>query len=84
MFCSETVHRDYLGQRLDIEYVYLKLNQAEGEARLERRKDHFMPIELIKSQLDTLEEPIDVLTLTTDLSLPRMIKEAELHFADFL
>lgn len=77
-------YRDYLDQRLNNQYLYLKLTQEEGEARLARRKDHFMPGSLIKSQLDALEEPKEVLTFTPDWSMPKIIKEAQQHFADFI
>lgn len=77
-------YRDYLDQRLNNQYLYLKLTQEEGEARLIKRKDHFMPVNLIKSQLDTLEEPIDALTFTTAWSMPKMTKEAHQHFEKFI
>lgn len=77
-------YRDYLDQRISNQYLYLKLTQEEGVERLNKRKGHFMPVDLIKSQLDTLEEPIGALTFTTDWSMPRMTKEATQHFEKFI
>lgn len=77
-------YRDYLDQRLNNQYLYLKLTQEEGEARLLNRKGHYMPVNLIKSQLNTLEEPINALTFSTASSMPKMTKEAHLHFEKFI
>jgi gluconokinase len=51
-------YRDVLiGARVDVRLVYLKGDAALLERRIEQRKGHFMPAALLRSQLDTLEEP---------------------------
>ncbi len=77
-------YRDYVAQRLDIKFLFLDLSKEEAEKRLAQRKDHFMPPNLVKSQLDTLEVPANALTIKAKLSINEIVKEAEAHFADFI
>jgi gluconokinase len=46
-----------LGTRHDVRLVYLKGNAALIGQRAAKRRGHFMPVALLPSQLDTLEEP---------------------------
>ncbi len=46
------------------EIIYLKGSFKEIKLRLEERKGHFMPINLLKSQFETLEEPKNVITVS--------------------
>lgn len=57
------------------EIVYLKGTFDEIRFRLEQRKGHFMPIELLKSQFETLEEPEDVITVSIMKAPDIIIKE---------
>ncbi len=77
-------YRDYLAQRLDIQFLFLDLSEEVAEIRLAQRKDHFMPPNLVKSQLETLEIPANALTIKADSSINEIAKEAEAHFADFI
>ncbi|MBO3697402.1 gluconokinase [Roseivirga sp. E12] len=77
-------YRDYLGQRLDNQYLFLDLSQDEAERRLSERSSHFMPQALVKSQLTTLEPPSGALNLGATLSIDEIVKEAQSHFADFI
>lgn len=56
--CS-ALKRDYRRQILaaepDAEFVYLEVSKALLDARVRGRHDHFMPVQLLGSQLDTLE-----------------------------
>ena len=58
--CS-TLKRSYrdilIGQRRDVDLIYLKGSFALISERMALRKGHFMPPALLKSQFDTLEEP---------------------------
>ncbi len=59
--CSALVrrYRDVLiGERSDVGLVYLKGSFALIADRLSRRRGHFMPPELLKSQFDALEPPL--------------------------
>jgi gluconokinase len=51
-------YRDFLSNgRSPIHFVYLKCPKEVLTERLLRRKPHFMKIEMLESQLSTLEEP---------------------------
>lgn len=58
--CS-TLKRSYrtvlIGDRRGVDLIYLKGSFALISERMARRKGHFMPPALLKSQFDTLEEP---------------------------
>ncbi len=60
-------YRKYLGQRLDLEIVYLKIERDSAEKRISARKGHFMPKDLVSSQLETLEEPDYGIIVSSDL-----------------
>jgi len=53
-------YRDFLiDRRADVRILYLHADEATIEDRLKYRTGHFMPASLLKSQLQTLEEPAD-------------------------
>lgn len=64
--CSalKQAYRDRLaGNRDEVVFVYLRADYALARARLLSRKDHFMKVDLLASQFDTLEEPEGALTI---------------------
>jgi gluconokinase len=64
-------YRDVLrGELRTVRFVYLKAAEALLHQRLEQREGHFAGPSLLASQLATLEEPADALTLTVDASRP--------------
>ncbi|MBT8298930.1 MAG: gluconokinase [Maribacter sp.] len=62
-------------------FVYLKGTFEEIHARLQGRKDHYMPIELLKSQFETLEPPSDAIEVSIHHSpdgiVTRIIEETQ-------
>jgi carbohydrate kinase (thermoresistant glucokinase family) len=46
-----------IGERKDVGLIYLKGTEDLIAQRLSKRKDHFMPKGLLRSQFQTLEEP---------------------------
>lgn len=40
-----------------LKFIFLKGSFEEVKTRMEQRKGHFMPLELLQSQFETLEEP---------------------------
>jgi gluconokinase len=51
-------YRNVLNRRgTGVEFVYLALDRADLEERVEHREGHFMPSSLLDSQLETLEPP---------------------------
>lgn len=74
-------YREYLGQRLQLKLVYLELSRLEAIKRLEARKNHFMPVSLIDSQLATLEPPLNGLTISATEAVDEIVKVAVNHFS---
>jgi carbohydrate kinase (thermoresistant glucokinase family) len=60
--------------------VYLKGTQDTIYRRLRQRKNHFMPPDLLSSQLKALEEPENALTLSIELS-PEIICNRIIQYA---
>jgi gluconokinase len=49
-----------------VRFVYLRGDASLIRLRLARRSGHFMPVSLLQSQVDTLEEPADALAIDID------------------
>ncbi len=57
-------YREYLKQdKEDIVFVYLKGDEKILRERISSRHGHFAGVDLLESQLDTIEEPHNVLTV---------------------
>ena len=58
-------------------FVYLAGDYDTIAARLENRKGHYMPVTLLRSQFDTLEEPLDegAVVIDVDASPGRIVDE---------
>ena len=70
--------RIIVGERAGVRLVYLKGDMELIGDRLSRRRNHFMPPALLRSQFDALEEPqSDERALSVPISLtPRRVVEA--------
>lgn len=67
--CSalKRIYRDRLAAHVaGARFVYLRGDASLLRLRLARRSGHFMPIDLLQSQLDTLEEPEWALVVDID------------------
>lgn len=65
---------------LKILFVHLDGPMDIIAGRLEKRRGHFMPLELLKSQFDTLEPPSapeNFITVSLEKSLPEIVQEIE-------
>lgn len=73
--CSalKKAYRDVLRHydRRQVAFVYLKGSYETILARMQSRGEHFMKPEMLRSQLDTLEEPWGILTL--NITLPKNV-----------
>lgn len=56
-------YRSLLKINEQVQFIYLKGSFEQIEQRLSKRKNHYMPVKLLESQFDALEEPKDVLTI---------------------
>jgi len=75
---KRSYRRVIVGDRPDVRLVYLRGDMALIGDRISRRKNHFMPPALLKSQFDALEEPqADERPLSVPIVLsPRRVAES--------
>jgi gluconokinase len=59
----------------DIRFVYLRAGRDLIRARVADRPDHFMPVSLVDSQFETLEEPGDALTVDASRAPDDIVRE---------
>jgi gluconokinase len=69
------VHRQLLGSAGAVMFIYLKADRTLIERRLRERRGHYMPVGLVRSQFDTLEEPTDAIEVSAALP-PQQIVES--------
>jgi len=68
-------YREFLNSGTHIAWVYLKGSPEVLQARLEQRLGHFMKSGMLASQLETLEEPEDAITVMVDRPAAEMVQE---------
>lgn len=69
-------YREQLGQGIQgVEFVYLNGSYDTIWARMKRRKNHFMKSELLQSQFDTLEVPVNVLQVDVQNEPPEVVNQ---------
>jgi gluconokinase len=59
----------------DVRFVYLKATPEQIARRLEKRRGHFFPPDLLRSQFQALEEPGDALTVDASQSPDEIAEE---------
>ena len=65
--------KDGMGPHLD--FIFLEGSFELIKNRMEQRKGHFMPIQLLQSQFDTLEVPKNVLTVSIDQAPEKLVAQ---------
>ena len=77
-------YRDILSLDIEAEtkWVYLRGDFNQIYNRVNRRRNHFMPSELLKSQFDTLEEPKDAIQIDISLTPESIIKTLKYELMD--
>lgn len=56
-------------------FIYLEGSFELIKSRLESRKGHFMPLELLQSQFDALEVPTEAIAVSVSLTPDQIIRE---------
>ena len=64
----------------DVQLIYLKGSYELIWSRMSARKDHYMKPDMLRSQFDALEEPIDALTIDISQSADEIVQEILRHF----
>ena len=62
-----------------VQIVYLKGNYELIWSRMEKRTDHYMKPHMLKSQFETLEEPVNALTIDISMSADDIVREILKH-----
>jgi gluconokinase len=80
VICCSALRKNYrsllrAGVGTCMEFIYLNGSFELIKSRLEARKDHFMPIELLKSQFETLEPPTRAIKVSVTKEPEKIIKE---------
>ncbi|XP_009981596.1 PREDICTED: probable gluconokinase [Tauraco erythrolophus] len=78
----ESDQREQLGENAALKILFVHLDGPIDivASRLEKRRGHFMPPELLRSQFDTLEPPCapeNFITVSLEKSLPEIVLEIE-------
>ena len=69
-------YRTALSQGVNqVKWIYLKGNRGLIQSRIEKRANHFMPKGLLDSQFETLEEPIDAITINVESSKEEIVQD---------
>lgn len=82
--CSalKKAYRDVLRFDDSVRLVYLRNDRETIRERLDHRQGHFMNPGLIDSQFDTLEEPVDAITIDASGSQSETVDAIMLQLAD--
>ena len=67
-------YRELLAVDESVRFVYLHGTYEQVETRMKHRKDHYMPVELLKSQFEALEEPREAVVVDISHSPEEIIK----------
>lgn len=73
-------YRQRLAGELPLAWVYLEGPVDLLRSRLASRTDHFMPVELLRSQLDTLEVPTSALVVSIDQPPAAIVQTIVEHY----
>ncbi len=67
-------YRDHLRQGISsVRFVYLKGDYQILSQRLADRQNHYMKAEMLKSQFEILEEPVEAITVDVEADIESMI-----------
>ncbi len=83
--CSalKSSYRQMLWQNSEqMRLVYIKSSVELIQKRLQQRQNHFMAIDLLKSQFDTLEEPKNALTLDANQPASVIVEQIRVSLGD--
>jgi len=76
---KESYRKRLLEGNAGVQIVYLKGTYELIWSRMTRRKNHYMKAEMLKSQFDALEEPVDGLTVDISLSVEEILQVVIKH-----
>jgi gluconokinase len=72
---KERYRQQLLESNEGVQIVFLKGSYNLIWSRMEKRTDHYMKPQMLKSQFDTLEEPTNALTVDISMSVDDIVKK---------
>jgi carbohydrate kinase (thermoresistant glucokinase family) len=63
-------------------FIYLKGDYGVIRSRMMSRKNHYMGLQMLRSQFQTLEEPQDIFTIVVDQSSDRIVEEIKQYLKE--
>ena len=72
---KESYRKELMAGTEDVQLVYLKGSYELIWSRMAARTDHYMKPEMLKSQFDALEEPVDALAVDVSPSVDEIVQE---------
>ena len=71
---KERYRQQLLDGNSDVQIVYLKGSYNLIWSRMSARKEHYMKPDMLRSQFDTLEEPVNSLTMDISMSVGEIVR----------
>lgn len=68
-------YRTLIADKIETQFIYLQGSKELIAGRLQKRTDHFMPMDLLDSQFEALEEPREALSVRIDQNIEQIVEE---------
>ena len=75
-------YRKLISDGIPVTFIYLKGTKKLITDRLRHRKDHFMPVSLLDSQFEILEEPKNAVIVSIDQPIEELVKSILLQIQE--
>ena len=72
---KERYRRQLMDGNEGVQIIYLKGSYELIWSRMEKRNDHYMKPDMLKSQFDALEEPVNALTVDISVSVNEIVEK---------
>jgi carbohydrate kinase (thermoresistant glucokinase family) len=73
--CLKKKYREIVSKNNDVIFIYLKTDILTIKKRLQTRKEHFFPLELVQSQFDILEVDDSLITVESNKNKQLVVDE---------
>ena len=78
-------YRDHLMVEPEkVHFIYLKGRYKLIRERMKKRRNHYMPAGLLRSQFETLEEPDDIFTIEIDRSPEEILTQVMNYITNYI
>ena len=75
-------YRNVLGEGIsEIKWIFLQGSYEEIHERLKKRTGHYMPVQLLNSQIESLEVPVNALSINIENSPEKIVEVIEQYLS---